>query len=117
MSETVFKIVNRDDWEAAVTQGCYRGSPIDRRDGFIHLSRSNQVSETAAKHFRGQSDLVLVAFRADDFGAMLKWERSRGGQLFPHLYGDCDPARALWVENLAPDGDGVPTIPARVGQC
>ena len=68
--------------------GVFTGAEVDRRDGFIHFSTADQVEETAARHFAGARDLVLVAVDADTLGAALKWEPSRGGALFPHLYGD-----------------------------
>ena len=79
---------------------------MDRRDGFIHFSTGTQVAETAAKHFAGQSDLLLVSVDATRLDNRLKWEPSRGGALFPHLYGDLDVAAVTRVEPLplGPDG-------------
>ena len=82
----IYKICERTEWHAAERIGIYRGSGVDRRDGFIHFSTAAQVAETAAKHFAGQTDLMLVAVDAAALGPALKWERSRGGDLFPHLY-------------------------------
>ena len=83
---TIYKICEQASWRAAEPAGRYRGSAVDERDGFIHFSTAAQVAETAAKHFAGQTDLVLVAVDGDALGPALKWERSRGGDLFPHLY-------------------------------
>lgn len=100
------------DWEAALAAGSYDGSDDDRRDGFIHLSNSTQLDGTARKHFAGQAELILVAFSSRDLGAALRWEPSRGGALFPHLYGALDPASALWTRALPLDADGVPQVAA-----
>ena len=103
---TLYKISGRDDWAAAAAAGVFAGAPVDVADGFIHFSTATQVAETAAKHFAGRDDLVLVALAAEPFGDRLRWEPSRGGALFPHLYGTFDPASALRVVPLplGPDG-------------
>lgn len=95
----VYKICARAEWEAAQRSGQFTGSAADRLDGFIHLSGGNQMRETAARHFKGVDGLVLVAFAADDLEG-LRWERSRGGDLFPHVYGSLPTAQALWVKPL-----------------
>lgn len=82
----VYKIVPRDLWRAAETAGEFAGAPVDLADGYIHFSTAEQTRETAAKHFRGQSDLLLVAVEAEALGPALRYEPSRGGALFPHLY-------------------------------
>ena len=84
----IYKICTAAEWREAERAGAYRGSAVDRRDGFIHFSTAEQAAETAAKWFAGQRDLVLVAVDADALGDALKWEPSRGGALFPHLYGE-----------------------------
>jgi uncharacterized protein (DUF952 family) len=84
---TLYKIMPRQQWENAMSQGTYEGSEVDVRDGFIHLSAAHQSRETAQKHFAGQSDLVLVSVHGKGLGESLKWEVSRGGALFPHVYG------------------------------
>ncbi len=83
----LYKIMPRQDWEKAQANGIYEGSEVDRRDGFIHLSAAHQVRATAQKHFSGQSDLLLVSVSEEALGKGLKWEASRGGELFPHIYG------------------------------
>ncbi|MET0343863.1 MAG: DUF952 domain-containing protein [Polyangiales bacterium] len=102
MSETVYKILPRTAWEAAIAAGVYHGSADDQRDGFIHLSRAHQLEGTLSKHFAGQSDLVLVSLSSDRLGAALRFEVSRGGEPFPHLYGPLDPALALEVRPVEP---------------
>ena len=102
----VFKICPESMWQEALKKGVFEGAPIDKQDGYIHFSSVTQVKETAAKHFRGQSDLVLVAFDADRLGDQLKWETSRGGDLFPHLYEHLNPDLALWVKPLPLDESG-----------
>ena len=84
----IFKIVSSMEWRAAEAGGVFRGAAVDRADGYIHFSTAGQVRETAARHFAGQDDLVLVAVDAAALGPALTWEPSRGGALFPHLYGD-----------------------------
>ena len=101
----LYKIIAAAHWRAAEHDGIFRGSADDLRDGFIHFSTAAQAVETAAKHFAGQSDLVLVRIDSAKLGAKLKWEPSRGGALFPHLYGDLDPAAVTLVEPL-PLGPG-----------
>lgn len=83
----LYKIIPRLDWEAAQAKGIYEGSAVDRKDGFIHLSAAHQVRATARKHFAGEVDLLLISVREEDLGRTLKWEVSRGGDLFPHIYG------------------------------
>ncbi|MBL8893071.1 MAG: DUF952 domain-containing protein [Rhizobiales bacterium] len=104
--ELIYKICPASDWEDARKTGEFRGSAVDFRDGFIHLSAPHQVRETARRHFAGQEDLVLVAFEAEDFGASLKWEASRGGDLFPHVYGVLPVDKARWVVQLPLDARG-----------
>lgn len=106
----VYKILTRGAWEEACARGHFEGAAVDLRDGFIHLSTCAQVQETARLHFHGQPDLVVVAFEAERFGDALKWEVSRGGQLFPHLYGAIDPALARSVHAAPLDEDGAPCI-------
>src|SRR5262244_142482 len=107
--KTIYKICDATTWQAAERLGEFTGAPVDLADGYIHFSTAEQVAETAAKHFAGQRDLVLVAVDADTLGPALKWEPSRGGALFPHLYGKL-PLRAVrWIKPLplGPDGQHV----------
>ena len=84
--KTIFKILAAELWQAAVKEGVFRGAGIDLEDGYIHFSTAEQVRETADRHFAGQPGLVLLAIDGDQLGDQLKWETSRGGALFPHLY-------------------------------
>ena len=106
----VYKILGRQAWAEAVAAGRFDGAAVDLKDGYIHLSTAAQAQETARLHFHGQAGLVAVAFEAEDFGAALKWEASRGGRLFPHLYGAIDPALARAATPAPLDGDGVPQL-------
>jgi uncharacterized protein (DUF952 family) len=103
---TIYKICRASEWNAAITAGQYLGSEIDRRDGFIHFSTAEQVAETARRHFAGQTDLVLVAVDETGLGPRLRYEPSRGGQLFPHLYGPLNVAGVRWVKPLPLAADG-----------
>ena len=98
----IYKICARTEWEAAALLGVYRGSEVDRRDGFIHFSTAAQVYETRRKHFAGQTDHVLVSVDPAALGAALRFEASRGGALFPHLYGDLPVSLAREVRGLSP---------------
>ncbi len=101
MDALIYKICPRAEWEAAIALGVYRGSEVDRRDGFIHLSTAAQVDETLRRHFTGQSDLLLVAVDPAALGAALRYEVSRGGALFPHLYGELLVSLAREVRSLS----------------
>jgi len=112
MAKTIYKICPEGLWQEAVKAGRFDGAPIDLADGFIHFSTAEQVRETAARHFAGQTGLLLVAFDAEALGDALKWEVSRGGALFPHLYAAIDPSTALWVKPLPLGADGSHVFPA-----
>ena len=103
---SIYKIVTAQAWAAAVETGRFDGAAIDLADGFIHFSTREQVQETAAKHFAGQDGLLLVGVAPQDLGDALVYEPSRGGQMFPHLYGPLPTARALFALPLPlrPDG-------------
>jgi len=107
----VYKIVAESLWREAEATGIFQGAAIDRRDGYIHLSSREQVKETAALHFKGQDNLVLVAIEAATFGNALKWEKSRGGAMFPHLYDLIDPVKILWAKPLTLSADGNHVFP------
>lgn len=102
----IYKIADAAAWQHAVRQGRFEGAANDLQDGFIHLSSAAQVEETARRHFAERDGLVLVAFEEKDFGSTLKWEPSRGGDLFPHVYGTLDPALALWARPMPWRGKG-----------
>ncbi|MDE2165548.1 MAG: DUF952 domain-containing protein [Alphaproteobacteria bacterium] len=111
VSSLVFKIVTNMEWRAAERAGIFTGLADDERDGFIHLSAASQLPETAAKHFAGQADLLVVAFDDTGLGPALRWEKSRGGTLFPHLYGALDPRAARWAKPLPLGADGAHVLP------
>ena len=111
----VFKISSTAEWRMAEAAGRYDGAAVDLKDGFIHLSTADQVVETASKHFAGQADLLLIAFDAEALGEALKWEPSRGGALFPHLFRSLDPAEAAWSAPLPLGADGAHLFPAGAG--
>jgi uncharacterized protein (DUF952 family) len=106
----VYKILRGEVWQAAVAHGRFEGAAIDLKDGYIHLSTAAQAQDTARLHFHGQAGLVVAAFEAEALGPALRWEASRGGQLFPHLYGPLDPALALAVTGAPLDAEGVPQL-------
>src|SRR5688500_7187281 len=107
----IYKILPATLWAEAVAAGSLQGSPLDLSDGFIHFSTAQQVRDTAAKHFAGVEDLVLVAVDADLLGTALEWERSRGGALFPHLYAPLAVKLAAWVAPLPIGADGAHAFP------
>ena len=100
MATCIYKICDEALWREAERAGVFRGASIDRRDGFIHFSSAMQLRATAAKHFAGVRNLLLIAVDADALGAALKWEVSRDGDVFPHLYGSLPLTAVLWVEPL-----------------
>ena len=106
----VYKILDRTAWGAAVAAGRFDGAAVDLADGYIHFSTAAQAQETARRWFAGQGDLVLAAFDSADLGEALRWEPSRGGDLFPHLYGSLDPELAVGVRPLLLNADGVPDL-------
>lgn len=106
MSTIIYKIVSADLWQAAETAGSFSGAGIDLADGYIHFSTAAQARRTAELYFRGQQNLLLVAVDGESLGAALKYEPSRGGDLFPHLYGVLPLAAVIWVKPLPLDADG-----------
>ena len=108
---TIFKICTRDEWRAAVDAGVFLGSAADQRDGFIHFSTADQAAETAAKHFADADDLVIVAVDAAALGSALRWDLSRGGALFPHLYGQLNLHCLRWVKPLPLEASGRHVLP------
>ena len=95
----IYKILTGEEWREFERSGRFVGAPVDLADGFIHLSAEDQVAETAAKHFAGQDDLVLVAVEADALDD-LRWEPSRGGALFPHLYAELRVDAVAWTRPM-----------------
>ena len=96
----IYKILRRPEWDAFCRAGRTHGAPVDLADGFIHFSAAPQLADTAARHFADQSDLVLLAFEAEALGPDLKWEVSRGGVLFPHLYRALLLSELVWDKSL-----------------
>ncbi|HEY5126915.1 MAG TPA: DUF952 domain-containing protein [Bradyrhizobium sp.] len=107
----IYKICPASAWREAERQGVYRGSADDARDGFIHFSTASQLSETARKHFFGQTGLFLIEVDAAALGDALRWERSRNDALFPHLYGGLDLGAVTSVLDLRARSDGSHDIP------
>jgi uncharacterized protein (DUF952 family) len=107
----IFKICPQDMWREAEAAGVFGGAPIDRQDGYIHFSTAAQLRETAAKHFTARSDLVLVAVAESDLGDKLRYEPSRGGDLFPHLYAPLQLSAVRWVVQLPLGAGGVHVFP------
>lgn len=107
----IYKIAPRALWSQAEQAGKFTGAPVDLADGYIHFSTAAQAVETAAKHFSGQSDLVLAAIDSEALGEKLIYEVSRGGALFPHLYGELPMSAVIWVKELPLGSDGTHQFP------
>jgi uncharacterized protein (DUF952 family) len=111
----IYHMCRAEEWVAAKAAGAYSGSSQDRADGFIHFSTATQVRVSAAKHRAGQDGLMLLLVDAKALGNALKWEASRGGQLFPHLYGDLLVSAVLRADPLILGADGVHQFPESFG--
>lgn len=111
----IYKIVPETLWQSALAEGRFRGAPVDLADGFIHFSTVGQVAETAARHFAGEDGLLLVAVDETVLGDALVYEPSRGGALFPHLYGTLDTASIAWSAPLPLGADGRHVFPDDLG--
>lgn len=107
----IYKICDAALWRQAERESVFRGAAIDLTDGYIHFSFAHQVAETAAKHFTGQHDLLLVAIEAETLGAALVREPARGGALFPHLYGTLPLSAVVWVKPMPIGPDGRHLLP------
>lgn len=114
MTSVIYKICPRSLWREAERAGRFEGAPVDFADGYIHFSTAAQVRETAARHFAAQNDLLLIAVDAVRLAGDLKWEASRGGALFPHLYAALDLSAVLWVEPMPLGAQGVHLFPAKL---
>jgi uncharacterized protein (DUF952 family) len=108
---TIYKICAQALWREAQHQGQFHGAPVDLRDGYIHFSTAAQLRETLARHFAGVSDLMLIAVEADALDGALKWEASRGGDLFPHLYAPLPLEAVRWARALPDEVDGRRLVP------
>jgi uncharacterized protein (DUF952 family) len=111
MTRMIYHMCPAETWREALRAGTYSGTADDLRDGFIHFSTAEQIAESARRHRAGQVGLVLIAVESDRLGARLKWEASRGGDLFPHLYGLLDPIEAASVRPLPLGADGEHLFP------
>ena len=107
----IYHMCRADEWAEAIKTGTYRGSSQDLADGFIHFSTAAQIVESARKHRAGQDGLLLVAVDAERLGGRVKWETARNGELFPHLYGQLDPAESASVRPLPLGPDGLHAFP------
>lgn len=112
--ELIYKIASAEAYLDARASGQFSGMPIDVADGFIHFSTAAQLGETLSLHFRGADDLVLMAVRTRDVARDLVWEPSRGGRLFPHLYGVIPMSAVAWAEQVRVSADGACVLPAGV---
>lgn len=112
MTLKIYKIISKSEWQRAETAGVFKGVAIDLTDGYIHFSTAAQAAETAAKHFAGKTDLLLITVNPGALTQSLKWEPSRGGALFPHLYGDLNMDAVEDKTALPLDGNGVHIFPA-----
>ena len=106
----IYKITPKEEWRRARDEGVFAGAPVDLADGFIHFSTRDQAAETASRHFAGMDDLLLVAVDASKLGERLRWEPSRGGDLFPHLYGPLSMDAVVWARPMPLEG-GVHRLP------
>ncbi|WP_165184471.1 DUF952 domain-containing protein [Caulobacter soli] len=106
----IYKILPKTEWDAARAAGAFKGSAVDLADGFIHFSGHDTAQRTAELYFKGQAGLVLLTVEADDLGETLKWEASRGGALFPHLFRDLRVGEVIAERALTLDADGVPIL-------
>lgn len=113
---SIFHMCKSDEWQAAIHAGIYPGSSQDRADGFIHFSTAAQVRTSAAKHRAGQTGLVLLTVDPSQLGDTLKWEKSRGGALFPHLYGTLPVSAVIQVDDLPLGDDGLHVFPDHVAK-
>jgi uncharacterized protein (DUF952 family) len=107
MTGVAYKLVDRAEWTAALAAGAYAGSAVDLADGYIHMSTAAQLAETARRHYAGKSDLVLVEVALAPLGEALKWEASRGGDLFPHLFAPLPATADAPPRGLSVDAEGV----------
>ncbi len=106
----IYKILPKAEWDAARVAGVFKGSAVDLADGFIHFSGHDTAQRTAELYFKGQEGLMLLTVEADDLGEALKWEASRGGALFPHLFRDLKAGEVIAERALELDADGVPIL-------
>ena len=106
----IYKILTHAEWRAAEASGSFLGSAVDLADGLIHFSTAAQAGETARRYFKDLTGLVVLEVEGDDLGPALRWEPSRGGDLFPHLYNVLTPAQVRAVTDAPLGPDGVPIL-------
>ena len=111
MDKIIYKICNKTEWNEAKEKGVYEGSTDDLRDGFIHLSRASQVKGTLLKHFKDQENLLLIAVDTQKIQETLKYEESRGGELFPHIHGTLEFDAVIWEKDIIKQQDGTFVLP------
>lgn len=111
LPEFVYKIAGFEEWDEAMQKGTYDGAPVDLADGFIHFSTAEQLRETAAKHFAGRDDLMLIKVATEPMARHYKMEVSRGGALFPHLYAKLPVSNAIEWQELPLGSDGKHVFP------
>jgi uncharacterized protein (DUF952 family) len=114
MDRLIYKVLGAPQWEAAVAGGEFTGSAVDLQDGYIHFSTARQVTETVRRHFAGQDNLLLLSVDTAQLGTALKWEPSRGGDLFPHLYGPLAVSAVISAVPLPLDADGNHRFPSEL---
>ncbi len=107
----IYKIFRAEEWDALLEAGQTHGTPDDLADGFIHFSTAGQLQETCERHFAGEDGLVLAMVDSEDFGTRMKWEESRGGALFPHLYHKLRLCDVMWHKPLPLGPDGRHVLP------
>jgi uncharacterized protein (DUF952 family) len=108
----IYKILAAEAWAQAKAAGVFEGSPVDHADGYIHFSTAEQAQETARRHFAGQTGLVLLSVDTEGLGQALRWEPSRGGDLFPHLYSALPTSAVIAACAIALGPDGAPDVAA-----
>ena len=107
----IYKLLGKADWEAAKTAGQFTGAGVDLEDGYIHFSTAAQCAETARRYYMGRTELMILEVEGDGLGEALKWEPSRGGDLFPHLYAALPLSTVLWEKPLPLGADGAHQFP------
>lgn len=108
---TAYKVLTQGQMDALEADGAFAGAPVDLADGYIHLSTAAQLTETVDKHFAGHDDLHVVAVDLDVLGDAVKWEPSRGGQLFPHIYAALPLSAVVAYSPLERDAAGQVKLP------
>ncbi|MET7668628.1 DUF952 domain-containing protein [Micromonospora luteifusca] len=111
----IYKLLSSAEWDAALAAGAFAGTHVDHESGFIHLSGADQVVETARRHFAGATGLTLLSVEEERLGDALRWEPSRGGQLFPHVYGPLPVTAVVAAQALPADTPAADAVAALLG--